>query len=73
MGISERREREFQRREGEILDAALELFSADDWQSVTIDQIARRAEIGKGTVYLHFASKDEIYARSISTPTCWPA
>ncbi len=63
MGIQQRREREFQRREAEILRAALELFSGDDWQSVTVEQIARRAEIGKGTVYKHFASKDEIYAR----------
>jgi AcrR family transcriptional regulator len=41
----------------------LELFSDDDWQAVTVEQIAERAEIGKGTVYKHFASKDEIYAR----------
>jgi AcrR family transcriptional regulator len=63
MGVLERREREFMRREREILDAALALFSTDDWQAVTVEQIAERAEIGKGTVYKHFASKDEIYAR----------
>ena len=63
MGVQERKERDFKRREQAILGAALSLFGADDWQSVTIDQIARRAEIGKGTVYLHFAGKDEIYAR----------
>ena len=63
MGIHERKEREFQRREQEILNAALELFTSDEWQTATIEQIAQRAEIGKGTVYKHFASKDEIYAR----------
>jgi AcrR family transcriptional regulator len=63
MGIQERKEREFLRREREILQAALKLFSEDDWQAVTVEQIAERAEIGKGTVYKHFASKDEIYAR----------
>ncbi|HSJ13558.1 MAG TPA: TetR/AcrR family transcriptional regulator [Longimicrobiales bacterium] len=63
MGITERKEREFQRRERAILDAALGLCACDEWQSVTVDQIAERAEIGKGTVYKHFASKDEIYAR----------
>lgn len=62
MGIRERKEREFQRREREVLDAALALFSDDGWQSVTVEQIAERAEIGKGTVYKHFESKDEIYA-----------
>jgi AcrR family transcriptional regulator len=63
MGTQQRREREFQRREREILDAALALFARDDWQCVTVEQIADRAEIGKGTIYKHFASKDEIYAR----------
>lgn len=63
MGVLERKEREFMRREREILDAALALFSTEDWQAVTVEQIAERAEIGKGTVYKHFASKDEIYAR----------
>jgi len=63
MGIRERKEREFQRREREILDAALALFNRDDWQSVTVERIAQEAEIGKGTVYKHFDSKEEIYAR----------
>lgn len=62
MGIQERKEREFRRREREILDAALALFAQDDWQSVTVEQIAERAEIGKGTIYKHFSTKDEIYA-----------
>lgn len=63
MGIEERRAREFHRREREILAAALTLFSRDDWELVTVDQIAKQAEIGKGTIYKHFESKDEIYAR----------
>lgn len=63
MGVKERREREFRRREREILDAALRLLDSDAWLSVTIEQIADAAEVGKGTVYKHFASKDELYAR----------
>ena len=63
MGVRDRREREFQRREREILDAALRLLDGDDWLSVTIEQIAECAEVGKGTVYKHFASKDELFAR----------
>lgn len=63
MGIAERKEREFRNRERRILDTALALFADDDWQAVTVEQIAERAEIGKGTIYLHFAGKDEIYAR----------
>jgi outer membrane protein len=62
LGIAERKERELHRREEEILAAALRRFDSDEWQAVTMDQIAQEAEIGKGTLYLHFASKEEIYA-----------
>lgn len=65
MSVLDRKEREFKRREGDILAAALSLFSRDDWRSVTIDRIAAKAEIGKGTIYKHFASKDEICARLV--------
>ncbi|MCP3689989.1 MAG: TetR/AcrR family transcriptional regulator [Gammaproteobacteria bacterium] len=58
-----RKQREFARREKEILRTALHLFDSDDWESVTIEQIALQTDIGKGTVYKHFASKDHIYAR----------
>lgn len=63
MGVQERKARDFQRRESEILGAALGLFKRDDWELVTVEEIARQAEIGKGTIYKHFESKDEIYAR----------
>ncbi len=58
-----RKERVFSLREAEILQAARELFASGDWETVTVADIARRAEIGKGTVYKHFASKEELYAR----------
>lgn len=58
-----RKEREFERRESEILAAALGLFARDDWELVTVDEIAKKSDIGKGTIYKHFESKDEIYAR----------
>ena len=63
MGIPERKEREFRRREEGILAAAMSLFDRDEWLTVTIEEIAQSAEIGKGTVYLHFPSKEALYAR----------
>ncbi len=63
MGIAERKKREFENREQVILGAALNLFDCDEWLSVTVEQIAEAAEIGKGTVYKHFDSKEDIYAR----------
>lgn len=67
MGINERKEREFHRRETGIVAAATDLFRHHDLHAVTIEQIAERAEIGKGTIYKHFQSKDEIYARIVIT------
>ncbi|GLQ29895.1 TetR/AcrR family transcriptional regulator [Litoribrevibacter albus] len=61
--VQSRKEREFQRREQEILEAANELFEKDTWEDVTVSQIAEQAGIGKGTVYKHFSCKEDIYAR----------
>ncbi|MCG8428593.1 MAG: TetR/AcrR family transcriptional regulator [Chromatiales bacterium] len=63
MTRQDRKQREFERREEDILEAALSLFSKPNWESVTIQQIARAADVGKGTVYNHFASKDELLFR----------
>jgi len=63
MALQDRKQREFERREQDILTAALDLCSTPRWESVTVEQIADRAEVGKGTVYKHFASKDELLFR----------
>jgi len=43
-----------------ILEIALKLFQRFGYQKTTVEEIAREAQIGKGTVYLHFKSKEEI-------------
>lgn len=43
-----------------ILQAARQRFLHYGYKKTTIDEIAQDAGIGKGTVYLHFAGKDEI-------------
>jgi len=63
MALSQRRRSELERREQDILASAMALFNGEDWPSVTMDQIAARADVAKGTLYNHFASKDDIYAR----------
>ena len=62
MTIADRKEREFQRREEEILAAAFKLFMKYGLETVTIEMIAEAAEIGKGTIYKHFKSKHDIFA-----------
>lgn len=49
-------------RVAQMLDAAGDLLLAHSYRRVTVDDVARRAGVGKGTVYLHFASKLELFA-----------
>lgn len=63
MSSNERKLREFQKREQDILQAALDLLDDEQWDKVTVAQIAAHTDIGKGTVYKHFACKEDIYAR----------
>jgi AcrR family transcriptional regulator len=48
-----------------ILASATETFARFGFRKTAIDDIARRAKIGKGTVYLHFDSKEELFAEVI--------
>jgi AcrR family transcriptional regulator len=43
-----------------ILDAADRLLARYGYRKMTIDDLAREVGIGKGTVYLHFKSKEEV-------------
>ena len=48
-------------RPGEILDAALALFTEKGYTSARIDDVALRAGVSKGTVYLYFESKEALF------------
>jgi AcrR family transcriptional regulator len=55
----------FLAREQRIIDAAVELFLEESIDRITVSKIAVRAGIGKGTVYKHFLTKNEILIRII--------
>jgi AcrR family transcriptional regulator len=61
MGLEERRRREKENRKQAILKAARKLFFEKGFKAVTVDHIAQKAELSKGSVYLYFKSKEEIY------------
>lgn len=48
-------------RADRILDAAGALMLRHGYRKVTIEDVARRAKIGKGTVYLHWRTKDDLF------------
>jgi TetR/AcrR family transcriptional regulator len=56
-----RRERENLRQRGEILDAALKLFSEKGYHNVSMHEIAAEAEFGIGTLYKFFRNKEALY------------
>jgi AcrR family transcriptional regulator len=50
-----------QERAERVLDAARELLLKWGYKRVTIDDVATHAGIGKGTVYLHWKTREELY------------
>jgi AcrR family transcriptional regulator len=52
-------------RPDEILDAALEVFGAQGFAGARLDDIARAAGVSKGTLYLYFESKEEMFRAMI--------
>jgi AcrR family transcriptional regulator len=48
-------------RPGEIVDAALELFAERGFAATRLDDVAARAGVSKGTLYLYFDSKEELF------------
>jgi AcrR family transcriptional regulator len=48
-------------RPAEILDAALESFARNGFAATRLDDVAARAGVSKGTLYLYFPSKAELF------------
>lgn len=59
-GTRSLKERQREEREELILQAAADLLTEQGYHETSIDQIAARVGIAKGTVYLHFSSKEEL-------------
>ena len=48
-------------RRAAILDAALEEFTARGYEAARLDDVAKRAGVAKGTIYLYFADKEALF------------
>jgi AcrR family transcriptional regulator len=55
-----RKERKRAEREARILAAAEELIVAQGYAATTVDEIALKADVSKGAVYLHYHTKEDI-------------
>lgn len=66
------RQRRKEARPAELAAAALELFVEKGFAATRLDDVAARAGVGKGTVYLYFESKEALFKAAIEaamTPT----
>src|SRR6185295_4257491 len=63
---SKRSVRAQERREA-ILAAALDEFIARGFAATRLDDVAKRAGVAKGTIYLHFADKDALFQELVRT------
>lgn len=48
-------------RPGELLDAALEMFAERGYAATRLDDVARAAGVSKGTLYLYYPSKEDLF------------
>src|SRR5215469_8617283 len=48
-------------RPGEILEAAFTEFARNGYAATTLDQIAERAGVTKGTIYVYFENKEHLF------------
>src|SRR5438132_5265289 len=60
------KERQRRAREEAILDAAQEVLVERGLHEMSMDDIAARVGIAKGTIYLHFSSKDALAAALVA-------
>ena len=61
MGTEERKKRERQHRRNVIIDAAEKVIFSKGIEQATMKKIAEEAELSKGTLYLYFKNKTELY------------
>ena len=59
--VRERRRVENDARAARIMAAAARVFARRGVENATMEMIAREANVAVGTIYLHFASRDEVY------------
>ncbi|MGC1916469.1 MAG: TetR/AcrR family transcriptional regulator [Pseudolabrys sp.] len=65
-GSASRKTRSAERRDA-ILSAALDEFSTRGFEAARLDDVARRAGIAKGTIYLYFRDKESLFQELIRT------
>lgn len=56
-----------ERKRAAILDAARTIFSRKGYADTAVDDVAEEARVAKGTLYLYFKSKEELYLAALAS------
>ena len=59
------RRRNKQARPAELLEAAIEVFADQGYAATRIEDVARRAGVAKGTVYVYFKDKEALFQAAV--------
>lgn len=61
MAIADRRNRQKDKRRNEIINAAETLFFSKGYENISLDEIAKKVDLGRSTLYLYFENKEELF------------
>jgi AcrR family transcriptional regulator len=61
------RQRRKDARPGELMSAALEVFAERGFAATRLEEVAQRAGVSKGTVYLYFESKEALFKAAVES------
>lgn len=61
MGTEERKSKERQMKQKDIIEAAERVFFSKGYKNASMDEVAKEAQYSKRTVYVYFNSKEQIY------------
>jgi len=61
MSLTEWKEREKEQRRNDIIKVSRKLFADKDFDKVSMEEIAKKVGLGKGTLYLYFKNKESLY------------
>ncbi|TCI03747.1 TetR/AcrR family transcriptional regulator [Corallincola luteus] len=62
MGVSVRKGHEMSQREELLLDVALSVVEESGFSKLTMDKLVKQSGFSKGTIYNHFASKEDLFS-----------
>ncbi|HSV52986.1 MAG TPA: TetR/AcrR family transcriptional regulator [Burkholderiaceae bacterium] len=63
--VQAKRKRRKEARPGELLDAAIDLFVEKGFAATRAEEVAARAGVSKGTLFLYFPSKEELFKAAV--------